>query len=176
MAAPPPPPYASHPTPPLPPQIRPAYPRPPLPAAGPREYAGFWIRLLAYVLDSLILGVAVGIVMVPGMVILAKLRQQPGPFIAATVAIYGLVSLLGLFYILYFWAVKGGTPGKKILGLRIVREDGMEPMGWGTAFMRFLGYIVDGFTLYIGFIMIAFTDRKRGLHDMIAGTTVVKTR
>jgi uncharacterized RDD family membrane protein YckC len=79
-------------------------------------------------------------------------------------------------YVLYFWAFRGATIGKKVLGLRILREDGVEPMGWGKAGMRLLGYMASGFILYIGFIMVAFTDRKRGLHDMIAGTVVIKTR
>jgi uncharacterized RDD family membrane protein YckC len=145
-------------------------------AAAPRTYAGFWIRFLAYILDSVILGIVMMVLSIPGFLLLRSFRYEQGKFVAAAVGVYGLMMLLGLFYILFFWAVKGATPGKKALGLRIVREDGVDPMGWGTACMRLLGYIVDGFTFYIGFIMIAFTDRKRGLHDMIAGTTVVKTR
>jgi uncharacterized RDD family membrane protein YckC len=124
----------------------------------------------------LILGFAMGILMIPAALLLRPLRYEPEKMIFAAVAVYGLLSLLGVFYILFFWAVKGATPGKKALGLRIVREDGVDPPGWGTAILRLLGYLVDGFTLYIGFIMIGFTDRKRGLHDMIAGTTVVKVR
>ena len=59
---------------------------------------------------------------------------------------------------------------------RIVREDGEEPLGWGTAFMRLVGYMVSGFILYIGFLMIAFNPEKKGLHDMIAKTRVLKVR
>ena len=70
----------------------------------------------------------------------------------------------------------GATPGKKMLGLKIVREDGEEPLGWGTAFMRLVGYMVSGFILYIGFLMIAFNPDKKGLHDMIAKTRVLKIR
>ncbi len=63
-----------------------------------------------------------------------------------------------------------------MLGLKIVREDGEEPMGWGPAFLRLVGYMVSGFILYIGFLMIAFNAEKMGLHDMIAKTRVLKVR
>ena len=85
-------------------------------------------------------------------------------------------AVASLGYILWFWANRGATPGKKMLGLRIVREDGEEPLGWGTAFMRLVGYMVSGFILYIGFLMIAFNPEKQGLHDKIAKTRVLKVR
>lgn len=178
---PPPPPASNHPTPPLPPVVRvtdgPPAPRPvPKPAAAPRKYAGFWIRFLAYILDLLILGFVSGTLMIPGTLMLRSFSNEQGKFIAASMGIAGLLMILGLLYVLFFWALGGGTPGKKMLGLRIVREDGVEPMGWGTACLRLLGYMVDGFTFTIGFIIIAFSARKRGLHDMIAGTTVIRSR
>ena len=85
-------------------------------------------------------------------------------------------AVVGLGYVLWFWANRGATPGKKMLGLKIVREDGEDPIGWGTAFMRFVGYMVSGAILYIGFLMIAFNPEKKGLHDMIAKTRVLKVR
>ncbi len=140
-------------------------------------FAGFWIRLLAYVLDSLLLGVIIMVIYIPaGFIIGPMAMRNPGLAMAITSLVFLLVSVLSILYILYFWAVKGATPGKKIIGLKIIREDGVEPMGWGKAALRLLGYILSGMIMYIGFIMIAFTDRKRGLHDMIAGTLVVKTR
>ena len=62
------------------------------------------------------------------------------------------------------------------LGNEIVREDGVEPMGWGKAALRMVGYMASGFILYIGFLMALFTERNRCLHDMIAGTVVIKTK
>ena len=59
---------------------------------------------------------------------------------------------------------------------RILREYGEEPLGWGTAFMRLVGYMVSGFILYIGFLMIAFNPDKQGLHDKIAKTRVLKIK
>lgn len=147
------------------------------PAAAGGEFAGFWIRVAAYVIDAVIVGLAMTVITLP-MGLLTGLLAQRSPGLAiAIVALTWLVAVAaGLGYVLYFWALHGATLGKKVLGLKILREDGVEPMGWGKAGMRLLGYVVSGFILYIGFIMVAFTDRKRGLHDMIAGTIVVRTR
>ena len=66
----------------------------------------------------------------------------------------------------------GGTPGKLILGLRIVNEQGTT-IGIPRAILRYIGKIVSGMILLIGYIMIGFTQKKQGLHDMIASTYVV---
>jgi uncharacterized RDD family membrane protein YckC len=66
-----------------------------------------------------------------------------------------------------------GTVGKRILRLKVTDEAGNR-IGFGRATGRFFGKILSHLILWIGFIMIAFTDRKRGLHDMMAGTLVMK--
>ena len=138
-------------------------------------YAGFWIRFAAYIIDGLILGLISGVIMIPTVLVSGfMLRDKPPVMFAVVGLAYVLVMAIGLFYQLYFVGKKGATPGKKLLGLKIIREDGVTPVGYGKAFLRLIGYIVSGMILYIGFIMIAFTDKKRGLHDMIAGTYVVK--
>jgi uncharacterized RDD family membrane protein YckC len=172
------------------PAPRPA-PMPPPPAAPAPAYfgeeapvegepAGFWIRFLAYLLDSVIISLVMAVIWAPTIFITfraATSGEAPG----ALAAILPFLSFLlgtaaGLGYVLWFWATRGATPGKKMLGLRIVREDGEDPIGWGTAFMRLVGYMVSGFILYIGFLMIAFNPEKKGLHDMIAKTRVLKIR
>ena len=101
----------------------------------------------------------------------------PGPLAAILPFLSFLLTIaVSLGYTLWFWANKGATPGKKMIGLRIIREDGEEPLGWGTAFMRLVGYMVSGFILCIGFLMIAFNPDKMGLHDKIAKTRVLKIR
>lgn len=157
------------------------YSPPPAPAYEPEprgyesgEPAGFWIRLAAYILDSLILGLALGVVIGPLMFLLMRGVTEPAAVMVYMTIAQLIAFVISIAYILYFWGTKGATPGKKILHLRIVREDGEEPLGFGTAAMRMLGYIVSGVILYIGFLMIAFTKDKKGLHDMIAKTRVVK--
>ena len=70
---------------------------------------------------------------------------------------------------------RGATVGKMAMGLRVVTDQG-ERLSFLNATGRYFAKIISAIILCIGFIMIAFTDRKRGLHDMIAGTLVIKTR
>lgn len=115
-------------------------------------YASFWVRLGATVLDGLLLAVI-------GWIIPGESWQ--------------LESLVQAVYSISFLALKGATPGKMALGLKVVSVDG-EPLSWGKAIIRYVASIVSGLILFIGYIMIAFDDQKRGLHDRIAGTYVIK--
>jgi uncharacterized RDD family membrane protein YckC len=81
----------------------------------------------------------------------------------------------GAIYMVGFWVADGATPGKKVFGLRVQMVNG-EPIGIGAGLLRYVGYYVSGLTLGIGFLMVAFTPEKRGLHDYIAGTVVVRQR
>lgn len=67
------------------------------------------------------------------------------------------------------------TPGKRILGIHIVRKSGRK-LGVGMAFGRFLAYYPSFLSFYIGFLMPLWTKEKRALHDMICGTRVVRGR
>ena len=66
-----------------------------------------------------------------------------------------------------------GTVGKRVLRLKVTDEAGNR-IGFGRATGRFFAKLLSQFILWIGFIMVAFTERKRGLHDMMAGTLVMK--
>ena len=85
------------------------------------------------------------------------------------------VVALGLVVVAYFiglWAWRGQTLGQMAAHIKVVRQDG-KPMDLGTAVLRFIGYVVCVLTLGIGFLMIAFDEQKRGLHDRLAGTYVI---
>ena len=84
-----------------------------------------------------------------------------------------LVSLAMLLLIVYMDGIKGGTPGKLILGMRIVNEKG-EYIGIPMAILRYIGKILSGMILCIGYFMIAWDKKKQGLHDNIAQTYVIK--
>ena len=90
----------------------------------------------------------------------------------ASVTLLPLALLLGVLYHVYFWSVKGATPGKELLDLRVVMDDGSSPVPLANASVRALGYLLSAASLGIGFLMVAFSGR--GLHDRIAGTRVVK--
>jgi len=137
--------------------------------------AGFGIRFLAYILDSLILSLLCVVVMIPAFLAVKALSQEaPGLALLVNLTASVFVLVLSTAYIVVFWAKSGATPGKKILQLKIIREDGIEPLGYGKAFLRLLGYAVNNFTMCIGYLVILFNDEKKGLHDMIAGTRVVR--
>ena len=120
----------------------------------PMNYAGFWIRFVASLIDFII-------IVIPSYVI----------FFAGLPSLLGLV--LGIAYWVYFPSSEYmATPGKMALGLIITDEHGNR-IGAGTAAVRYIGYIISILTVGIGFLMIGFTEKKRGLHDMIASTQVV---
>jgi hypothetical protein len=104
-------------------------------------------------------------------------------FLIATHRLHGGAGLLRLInvilaagYFTYMLAAHGGqTLGKRIAGIAVVRPDG-SPLTYGRAFLRWVGYLVSMITMFIGFFMAAFTDRKRALHDYIADTRVVQVR
>ncbi len=122
------------------------------------EYAGFWIRLGAGVIDLLVLVCAAGIIA----------YFFPAPIIWLTSGIG-----ISVAYLFGFWVWRGQTPGKMAVGVKIIRTDS-SPIKWQCALRRFLGYIVSLVTLFVGFIWVAFDDRKQGMHDKIADTYVVK--
>jgi uncharacterized RDD family membrane protein YckC len=79
-----------------------------------------------------------------------------------------------MVYFTYFHGATGQTPGKMALGLKVIQNTG-APMTFGVAFLRWVGYIISGIILDLGFAWIAFDRKKRGWHDMIAATYVVRT-
>jgi len=141
-----------------------------------QTYAGFWWRFLAYVIDTLIssciffpLGALLGVAIV------ASGEDPSSPqMLAARLGING-ISLVATW--LYFAIAESsswqGTVGKKVLGLRVTDVNGSQ-INFGKATGRHFGKIISGLILGIGFVMIAFTEQKQGLHDMMAGTLVLK--
>jgi len=148
---------------------------PATPAADSGQPAGFVVRLGAYVIDSVILFVAVFAVMIPFTVLSMLIGSKIG-IIGVLLSLLGwlLGMAIGLGYLLVPWALVGRSPGKKFLGLKIVAEDGTESLGFLKAGLRMVGYMVSGMVFCAGFIMVAFTKDNKGLHDMIAGTKVIK--
>jgi uncharacterized RDD family membrane protein YckC len=131
-------------------------------------YSGFGSRFIAYIIDSLFLGL---IALVVGLSagIVAHLDHLAILNTVSTVA-----AVITPLYYVSFWALAGATPGKIMLGMKIVGPNGaMNGIGWGRAILRLLGYVVSSFFLYIGFLWIAIDGERRGWHDHIAGTRVV---
>jgi uncharacterized RDD family membrane protein YckC len=141
--------------------------------AGPDHvaYGGFWIRVLAYLIDGILLTIVYGIVArLLGIDIFESDWRHYDP-------LGNLLSLVigWLYFALLESSERGATVGKMVMGLRVVTSDGQR-LSFMNATGRYFAKILSAIILCIGFIMVAFTDKKRGLHDIIAGTLVIKTR
>ncbi|MDA1189274.1 MAG: RDD family protein [Chloroflexi bacterium] len=122
--------------------------------------AGFWIRAVAFVIDIVIVLLAVGLPV--GLAV-----EDRGGF-------WDYSSLLALaVYFTVGVGVWGTTIGKKILGLQVIRTDGGQ-VDVGFALVRFMTYFVSMVVLFAGFIMIGAREDKRSLHDLVADTDVIK--
>ncbi|MGN7726573.1 RDD family protein [Luteimonas sp. 22616] len=145
---------------------------------GEVVYAGFWKRVAANLIDSVIIGLL-------GMVIGAAIGGLLGAAFGlgggldtgGAVAIQGIVQLLSLvltasYYGWFYTSVQQATPGKMAIGIKVVRSDG-EGCSFWRGFGRYFAMFLSGVILCIGFLMAAFTARKQCLHDMICDTVVV---
>jgi len=151
---------------------------------GVQEYGGFWIRLVATLVDRLVIGaVAVPIfvtMVLPSLIKLiheAEMNHEPAPELIASMVgasvFYGLIVFVGqwLYEALMTCSSWQATLGKRLLHLIVVDEQGQR-ITFGRATGRFFAKILSSLILQIGFIMVAFTDRKQGLHDLMAHTLV----
>ncbi|MCI0448073.1 RDD family protein [bacterium] len=188
--APPPPPQAARP--PMPPPLpapagaKPAAPVHPLTpgyqAPGPapalrtgrEEYAGFGPRLIAYLLDGLIMS----LFMIPayGLIVLGTVVMDPGTVSTLLVGLGSLLAVATAFmYMVFLTGKKGATFGKKIMKLKVVGADGTFPIGIGKALIRVLMQAIGGSICGLTYWMILFDkEMKRGLHDKVAGTVVIR--
>lgn len=144
------------------------------------EYRGAWLRLAAYIIDFIILTIIVAIISAVTTI----------PSWSATV--------VGFVYFMGFWSWRGQTPGKMVIGAKIVKTDG-NPINPVNAFLRYLFYLIPTFApalglaasikvvannfiwlvllaAIVGMVVIGFSSSKRGIHDLIAGTCVINTR
>ncbi|OEF95956.1 hypothetical protein BHF68_10540 [Desulfuribacillus alkaliarsenatis] len=137
---------------------------------NPQKYGGFLTRLFAFIIDAAILGiVASAITMMMGQPIpLSTEQMQETPFFQQ------LMFILSALYFIYMPTTKyQASFGKYIFKLKIIDQDGNR-LTVGRSVGRYLGTILSGIIFYIGFLMIAFTSKNTGLHDMLAKTYVVK--
>jgi uncharacterized RDD family membrane protein YckC len=125
-------------------------------------YAGFWRRVGATMVDSLIYSVLLALIFGPGYVDSSALSSE------------GIVSNgIALILTIVLWIRYMGTPGKLLLGCQVVDADSGEPITVKQAIIRYLGYFVSIFTLGIGFLWVAWDKRKQGFHDKMANTVVL---
>jgi uncharacterized RDD family membrane protein YckC len=127
------------------------------------DLAGVGQRLASYLMDGVVLfGVQIEEVAIAG-----------GDFSTAFSAAYVLMAAIAIGYFTYFFG-KGQTPGMKLVEIKLIRTDGVEPIGYKKGFFRWVGMEISGMVLLLGYIWILIDKKKQGWHDKIAGTYVVK--
>jgi uncharacterized RDD family membrane protein YckC len=147
--------------------------------AGPQaRKAGFWIRLAAWIADLTCL-ILITIALTFGALTTIYLGGQLGGEINdQVIALAGytsaaIVLFSGVVYFTIFVGSCGQTPGKMLFHLKVVRVDGQE-ITYGTAFLRSLCWMLSLSLFGLGFLMIAWTRHKRAIHDILAGTSVIR--
>jgi uncharacterized RDD family membrane protein YckC len=141
--------------------------------AGALDYAGFWIRFGALAIDGFILGIANLILLVPLGILMPMSEDKPFAMLSFMPLLIIVQYAIPAVYDTWFVGKYGATPGKMACNLKVVVEDGSQLTflrALGRHFAKWLSYMI----LAIGFIMAAFDDQNRTLHDRICETRVVR--
>ncbi len=139
---------------------------------GEMRYAGFWIRVVASIIDTVWQAILLG-----GLAYLffgqSFLEEDP---YTGGIGVILVQYLLPAIIIIGFWIYFGATPGKMVFGLKICKASDGSKATAGQYIGRYAGYWLSAIALFIGFFWVAFDKRKQGWHDKLAKTVVLKTR
>ena len=135
-----------------------------------KEYAGFWVRLGARLIDRIIL-----ILLFYGFILLGVTLAFLLNFLVLIIPFYIGGILLGPFYYTYMTSKYGATFGKRLIGLKVVDKKGNN-LTYSRAFVRWLGHIVNIFTLALGYFWIGWDKKKQGFHDKMAQSYVISVK
>ncbi|MDR0184295.1 RDD family protein [Lysobacter arvi] len=150
-------------------------------AAGGIAYAGFWKRLAALMIDALVVTIAYYVVLIVAVIAfsvgMAGLLEGNSASAGAAqligvVALFAYPLVSALYYVSLESSSTQATLGKMAVGIKVTDDTGRR-LGRGRALGRWASHLLCYLTVYVGYFMAGFTARKRGLHDMIAGTLVV---
>ncbi len=148
------------------------------------EYAGFWLRFVAFLVDSILVAIIVQPIL---SAVYQGVASAPDPtmldmadLILEAFRPQGTLDVLlswvfPAIAVILFWIYRAATPGKMLMRAKIVDANTGAAPSTGQCIGRYLGYYVSIFTLFLGFLWIAFDPRKQGFHDKLAGTVVVRT-
>ncbi len=136
------------------------------------SYAGFWVRTLANVIDALL-------IMAVTMPILV-MTYGWDYFAESTQLASGVVDILVSWVlppvaVIAFWNYRQATPGKILMSIKIVDAKSGDKPAMGQLIGRYVAYFLSAIPLGMGYLWVAFDQRKQGWHDKLAGTLVVKT-
>lgn len=133
------------------------------------RYVGFWARVLAAMVDSLLLA----LVLVPVVLLLFwdQLMASEGQLEGTANLVFNY--LIPILIVLAFWVYRSATPGKMLIKAVIVDADTLQKPQMWQWIVRYLGYYVSGLLLMLGFLWVAWDPRKQGFHDKLARTVVI---
>ena len=178
IAAAPPAAAAVAPPPSAPPTAPPAW-QPPAVPAGPFpgvRFADHGPRLISFILDHLII-LGISLVILAAFLIVAGIFAAIGvDFLAATSVIAAILGFFVVYFVYfpYFWTKDGQTLGMRPFKLRVVMDKDGGKVTMGPAILRLVGYWIDQIIFYLGYIWVLIDNRRRGWHDLIAGTVVIQ--
>jgi uncharacterized RDD family membrane protein YckC len=165
-----------------------APPKPDGPAPGVR-YAGPGERLIAFLIDGIIVGIAYfALFFVLGGLIFAgaagaAASSNAGAGAGAFFAFFAFIPLIAVggyliqgCYFAILWYRGGATLGMRVMNIRVVRSADGGPLTKQQAILRTFGYWVSGAVLYLGYVWILIDDHRQGWHDKIADTVVIDAR
>ena len=136
------------------------------------EYAGFWVRVGATLIDTLLILV----VTIPILVSIYGLKYFDSEKLFAGPADFLISWVLPAVAVVWFWSQRQATPGKAALSLRVLDADSGDKLSIGQSIGRYLGYFVSIVPLGLGLLWVGLDRRKQGWHDKLAHTVVVRAK
>jgi uncharacterized RDD family membrane protein YckC len=149
------------------------------------HYAGFISRLIAFVIDILIVSITIGILLGTVVLILNFFNFDFNTLTADATNLnnfirgflvfftgFGFTFTVNLIYDVFFWMVTGKTIGKMVMGLRVIGPKGAR-ITFGRALRRYVGYWISALPLFLGYFWVLINDDRHAWHDMIGGTSVI---
>ncbi len=133
------------------------------------KYVGFWLRTLATVIDSIWL---YGIIYTALYFIVGPELFDPDMPYSITQLVFEVI--IPAVVVMAFWMWKAATPGKMLLGIKIVDAETYEKVPGGRLFLRYVAYFISMIPLLLGFFWVGWDKRKQGWHDKIARTVLIK--
>lgn len=143
------------------------------------SYAGFWLRLVAYVIDSLVLGIFVGFaILMPLMERAGLSADNPWALFTSQSRQIAAINMLVTLAAWLYWALMESSPwqatlGKKALGLLVTDLQGRR-ITFARASGRYFGKLLSTIVLGMGYLMAGFTEKKQALHDILAGCLITR--
>lgn len=149
------------------------------------HYAGFVTRLMAFIIDILVISISIGIMLGTVNLVLGFFNIDVRQISSGTVGLsefanavvifltsFSFTFLVSMAYTMFFWMVAGKTIGKAVMGVRVIGPKGAR-MTLGRSFRRYIGYWISAIPLFMGYFWVLVNDERHSWHDTIAGTSVI---